>query len=71
MSNRLRILVSLLLALGTITVADAQSFPSRPVRIIVAFPPGGSVDFQARAVGERMAEELGQPVIVEIGRAHV
>ena len=40
-------------------------FPSRPVRLVVAFPAGGPTDVLARVIGERMAAELGQPVIIE------
>jgi tripartite-type tricarboxylate transporter receptor subunit TctC len=44
---------------------NAQSWPSKPVRIIVAFAPGGSLDFTTRAIGDRMSQDLGQPVVVE------
>jgi tripartite-type tricarboxylate transporter receptor subunit TctC len=43
----------------------AQNFPTKPVRIIVGFPPGGSSDVAARFVAERMSEEWKQPVVVE------
>ncbi len=47
------------------SVASAQEFPTRPVRMIAAFPPGGPVDIQARLIAQKMAEGLKQPVIVD------
>ena len=46
-------------------VASAQGFPSKPIRMVVAFPPGGSTDLAARALGEKLAAVFGQPVIVD------
>jgi len=46
-------------------VAAAQSFPSKPIRILVSSPPGSSPDLRARQIGAHLAESLGQPVIVE------
>jgi tripartite-type tricarboxylate transporter receptor subunit TctC len=46
-------------------VALAQPYPAKPVRIIVPFAAGGAVDVVARAVGQRMSEQMGNPVIIE------
>src|SRR6266508_457394 len=47
------------------TAADAQEWPSRPVRFIVPFPAGGSTDVGARLVGEYLSRSLGQQIVVE------
>ena len=56
-------------AVGCVERAAAQSaadkYPEKPIRIIVPFPPGGSVDILGRVIAQRMQENWGQPVIVE------
>jgi tripartite-type tricarboxylate transporter receptor subunit TctC len=50
---------------ATAFAASAQNFPTKPVRIVVPFPPGGGVDIVARVVGPKLAAQYGQQVIVE------
>ncbi len=60
-----KLVVALLLVVGCSALAQAQTFPSRPLTLIVPFPPGGSTDSAARIMGERMREALGQPIVIE------
>jgi tripartite-type tricarboxylate transporter receptor subunit TctC len=53
------------LAAFGVAAAQAQTYPSRPVRIIVPYPPGASTDFTARLMGGKLQESLGQPFIVD------
>src|SRR5215218_4855547 len=59
------ILAALVVVLGNIAGASAQSYPSRPITVLVPFPAGGGSDLIARIVVERMRTSLGQPLIVE------
>jgi tripartite-type tricarboxylate transporter receptor subunit TctC len=54
-----------LASLAAITGAHAQAYPSRPITLVVPFPPGGSTDAAARIMAERMRAPLGQPVVIE------
>jgi len=53
------------LAFAITAAAQAQTYPSKPVRVIVPFPPGGAADITSRVLGEHVGKGLGQPVIVE------
>ena len=46
-------------------VATAQTYPTRPVRLIIGYPPGGSADITARLLGQWLSERLGQPFVIE------
>ena len=50
---------------GVSRIASAQSYPARPVRLIVGFAPGGSADIVARLIGQWLTERLGQPFVIE------
>src|SRR5712691_10904686 len=53
-------------ALPTVAqIARAQTYPTRPVRIVVGFPAGSSIDIVARLMGQWLSERLGQPFVIE------
>ena len=62
--NKLIAAIALALCAG-MAGAQAQTFPSRPITLVVPFPPGGSTDTVARIMAEKMRPFLGQPVIIE------
>src|SRR5436853_7492763 len=47
------------------TLAGAQSYPVKPIRLIVPFPPGGGNDTVARAIAQQVAPDLGQPMVID------
>ncbi len=57
--------VFLLAALAAANIAHAQSFPSRPIRFVVPWPPGGPPDAVARLIGQRIGEALKQQVVID------
>ncbi len=52
-------------AIAIASQALAQDYPTRPIRFIVSFPPGGTVDITARIVQPKLSESLGQPIVIE------
>ena len=63
--RRLTLVAAAAFAAALPLAATAQAFPSKPIRIVVPFPPGGSTDLLARRLGEKLSTSMGQPVIVE------
>ena len=64
-SSVVRRLVTALLLGGLSAGVGAQPFPSKPIRIVVPFPAGGTVDVLGRMIGAKMTESVGQPVLVD------
>jgi tripartite-type tricarboxylate transporter receptor subunit TctC len=63
--RRMAVFLSACTMLAAAQIARADDYPNRNVRLIVPFPPGGSVDYVARIVGQKFSEYLGQPVIID------
>ena len=62
---RVRAVLCAAMALGAVQVASAQSFPSKPVRLISPYPPGGGTDATARIIAQALGDQMGQQVIVD------
>jgi tripartite-type tricarboxylate transporter receptor subunit TctC len=58
------LLPALLLAMPLLARAHADDYPSRPIRLIVPYSPGGGADSVARVVAKRVGETIGQPVVI-------
>lgn len=66
MNARFALLFAMILAIVTAAAAQAQTtYPNRPIRVVVPFPPGGLNDVVARLVSQRLAENLGQTILIE------
>ncbi len=63
--KRFGLALALCLALGAVTASAQDKYPSRPVKIIVPYAPGGATDITARLFGEQMRQSLGQQFVVE------
>jgi len=63
----LRLLLPLLVAFAAAVpaISAAQSYPTKPIRLVVPFPAGGSLDVVARAIGQKLTEAWGQPVVID------
>jgi tripartite-type tricarboxylate transporter receptor subunit TctC len=64
-SIRFSLLSAALLAATALPAHAAERFPTRPIRMIVPFPPGGSTDFNARAIQDKLSDLLGQQLVID------
>src|SRR5712671_138055 len=65
LARRCFVLAVLAIWAGAAVAQEASSFPTRPIHIIVPFPAGGPSDVVARVIGQKMSEDLGQPVVID------
>jgi tripartite-type tricarboxylate transporter receptor subunit TctC len=65
MTRKLSMLLAITFCCGYATAAHSQSYPERPIRLIVPFAPGGTSDLVARVVGAKLGDDLGQTLIVD------
>ncbi len=62
----MRAVVGILLLLGVMVgPLDAQSYPNKQLRLILPFPPGGPTDILGRAIGQKLSEQIGHPVVID------
>src|SRR6188474_3252066 len=65
MMHRLPILLMLMVCAAGTAVFAADTYPAKPIRMVVPFPPGAASDFLARTVGQKLADAYGQQVVVD------
>jgi tripartite-type tricarboxylate transporter receptor subunit TctC len=65
MTSRVFAVIVALVLLAPSAFAQDANFPTRPLRMVVAFPPGGGADLTARIVGQKLSESVGQPVVID------
>ena len=67
LAKSIKLLVNTFAVAGALALAPAygNTYPERPIRVVVPFPAGGSTDLTARLLGERLGQALGQPIIIE------
>ena len=61
----MRVLLTLFILAGATNAALAQAWPSRPLRLVIPFSPGGGADIAGRVIGQELSDVLKQPVIIE------
>jgi tripartite-type tricarboxylate transporter receptor subunit TctC len=50
---------------GLSDISGAQTYPARPVHMVIGFPPGGATDIAARLIGQWLSDHLGQPFVID------
>ena len=63
--KQLRVFVLSAFALGFASAVIAQSYPAKPIKIVIPFPPGNTMDIMTRLIGPKMTERMGQQIIAE------